>query len=450
MTINFPQDFVWGTATSAYQIEGGREDGKGDSIWDRFAAAGHMPDNGDVACDHYHRWREDVALMAEMGVNAYGFSIAWTRVLPDGDGAVNETGLDFYDQLVDELLAHDIAPWVTLFHWDLPQALQDRGGWPERGTVDAFARYADVVSRALGDRVSDWTTHNEPWVAAMLGHLMGAFAPGITDWGAALAASHHLLLSHGRAVEVVRANVPDAQIGITLDCRPAVPASDDPADIEAHRHFDGFRNRWFFDPIFGRGYPTDMVEAYRERGRLPAGELPFVRDGDLDVIAEPIDYVGLNYYTSLAVTAGQEESEDPVVEPGPNPPEGHTEMGWAITPGALTAFLERLHRDYAPSNIVITENGASFSDGPDESGQVHDHRRIAYLRDHIKAVADAIDAGVPVTGYFVWSLLDNLEWTQGYAQRFGLIWVDHATGERIPKDSAAWYGQVARHGAVEA
>jgi beta-glucosidase len=436
--------FAWGVATSAYQIEGAwDEDGKGESIWDRFAHTGRMPASGDLACDHYHRWEEDLDLMAELGVGAYRFSIGWTRVLPDGDGAVNSAGLGFYDRLVDGLLARGITPWVTLYHWDLPQALQERGGWPARSTVDAFVRYADVTTRALGDRVAHWITHNEPWVAAMLGHRDGVFAPGVADWGAALAAGHHLLLSHGRAVPVIRANVPGGKVAIALDCRPSVPASDRPEDVAAHRHFDGFRNRWFFDPVFGKGYPDDMVRTYTDRGRLP-GDL--VRPGDLEAIAAPIDALGLNYYTSIPIRAGADETEDTGVAPGPNPPEGHTEMGWPITPSALTGFLVRLRDEWAPASIVITENGASYSDGPGADGAIHDDRRIAYLDAHLEAVEAAIEQGVPVDGYFVWSLLDNLEWTSGFAQRFGLVWVDHATGRRIPKDSARWYARVVSGG----
>ncbi|HSL58318.1 MAG TPA: GH1 family beta-glucosidase [Acidimicrobiales bacterium] len=438
--MNLPEGLRWGVATSAYQIEGGRhDDGKGDSIWDRFSDQGRLAQPGDVACDHRHRWREDVALMADLGIDAYRFSVAWTRVLPDGVGAVSVSGLDFYDRLVDELLAHGIEPWLTLYHWDLPAALQDRGGWPVRTTVDAFVEYADVVAGRLGDRVTHWITHNEPWVAAFLGHLYGIFAPGQADWGAALAAGHHLLLSHGRAVEVIRAASPGAEVGLALDCRPARPASDDPADVAATRHFDGFRNRWFFDPVFGKGYPADTLAAYRERGRFD-GEVPgFVHDGDLATIAAPIDFVGINYYTSIDVAAGAEEDDDPEGEPGPNPPEGFTEMGWRNTPSALTDFLVRVRDEYGPAQSVITENGASYSDGPGSDRVVDDPRRVAYLDAHIAAVSDAVDAGVPVTGYFVWSLLDNLEWVSGYDQRFGLVWVDHATGERIPKASYHWY-----------
>jgi beta-glucosidase len=440
---DLPPDFVWGTTSSAYQIEGARaEDGKGDSIWDRFADLNRMPDSGDVACDHYHRWRDDVALMAGLGLKAYQFSIAWTRVLPGGTGEINPAGLGFYDRLVDELLEHGIAPWVNLYHWDLPQALQDTGGWPERSTVEAFVRYADVVSRSLGDRVDAWVTHSEPWVAAYLGHLEGIFAPGIRDWGAALAAGHHLLLSHGRAVPIIRANAPGSQVGISLDCRPSRSASDDPADLEAQRHFDGFRNRWFFDPVFGMGYPDDIVADYRHRGRFDPGGPSWLLSGDLDEIAAPIDFLGLNYYTSLEIAAGADEAEDSGTPPGADPPPGYTEMGWPITPGDLTAFLERINTEYRPESIFVTENGASYGDGPGPDGVIRDDRRIDYLRQHIGAVLDAIEAGVPVNGYFVWSLLDNLEWVAGFSQRFGLVWVDHSTQRRIPKESYRWYRDV--------
>ncbi len=430
-------DFWWGVATSAYQIEGGRTDGKGQSIWDVFSDQGRLANPGDITADHYHRWVEDVALMADLGVNAYRFSIAWTRVMPAGTGAVNQAGLDFYSRLVDELLSHGITPFVTLFHWDLPQTLQEQGGWPGRATVDAFAEYADVVGRALGDRVKHWITHNEPWVAAVLGHIEGIFAPGMTDWHEGIKAGHHLLLSHGRAVQVLRDRSPGCSVGIALDCRPAYPASDRPEDLAACRHFDGYRNRWFFDPVFGKGYPDDMVESYLQRGRLH--DLDFVQPGDLETIAAHIDFVGVNYYTSIVVAAGSDESEDTGVRPGEQPPDGFTEMGWEITPRALTEFLVRIHEDYMPDQIIITENGASYSDRPDGSNRVDDHRRIEYLDLHIKAALEAADRGVPLKGYFVWSLLDNLEWISGYSQRFGLVFVDHATGTRTPKDSYFWY-----------
>ena len=430
-------DFWWGVAASAYQIEGGRTDGKGNSIWDVFSDQGRLANPGDITCDHYHRWRQDVSLMAELGVNAYRFSIAWTRVLPEGSGHVNQPGLDFYERLVDELLANGITPFVTLYHWDLPQALQDKGGWTSRTTVDAFAEYAGVVGRALGDRVDHWITHNEPWVATVLGHIEGVFAPGLTSWNDGLKAGHHLLLSHGRAVDALRNESPRSSVGIALDCRPASPASDRPDDVAACRYFDGFRNRWFFDPIFGKGYPEDMIEAYRNRGRIAS--LDFVRPGDLAAIAAPLDFLGINYYTSIVISAGGEEMENTGVSPGPYPPTGYTEMGWAITPHALTEFLARVSDEYQPVQILITENGASYSDAPDAAARVSDRRRIEYLDLHIKAAREAADMGVPLRGYFVWSLLDNLEWISGFSQRFGLVYVDHATGTRVPKDSFYWY-----------
>lgn len=434
------EGFAWGVATSAYQIEGAvAEDGRGESIWDRFAhTPGRITDGstGDIACDHYHRWEADIGLMADLGVSAYRFSIAWPRIIPSGVGDVNDAGLAFYDRLVDGLLDAGITPYPTLYHWDLPQALEDRGGWRSRSAVDEFVSYADVVTARLGDRVRHWTTHNEPWVAAFIGHLDGGLAPGITDWRAALAAAHHLLLSHGRAVPAIRANVPGAEVGIVLDSRPARAAGDTPEDHAAQRHFDGFRNRWMFDPVFGKGYPPDMVAAYEAAGRFDPG---LVLDGDLDEIAVPIDFLGLNFYTSYSIGEGSEESEDTGVTPGPDVPEGYSEMGWPITPHALTEYLERVKADYDPPSILITENGASFSDGPDENGVIDDQRRIAYLRDHIASVERAVDRGVPVDGYFVWSLMDNFEWGHGFTQRFGLVWTDYATLERIPKASFDWY-----------
>lgn len=437
--VSFPSPFVWGAATSAYQIEGGRTDGKGQSIWDTFSDQGRLRDSGDVACDHYHRWSEDVALMKELGINAYRLSIAWTRVLPEGTGEVNQAGLDFYRRLIDALNNNGIAPWVTLYHWDLPQALQNQGGWAQRKTIDAFVRYTAVLADGLGDRVTHWITHNEPWVATVLGHIDGVFAPGLSDWSDGLRAGHHILVSHGRAVEALRERLPKAQIGIALDCRPADPDSPSP-ERSAWRHFDGFRNRWFFDPVFGQGYPSDMVKAYRERGR----RIDFIEKGDLEVIATPIDFLGLNYYTSVYVLPGDEESEVPAVEPGPNPPEGYTEMGWKITPDALTDFLGRVTRTYQPPLIVVTENGASYSESPGPDGRVHDQRRIEYLQSHISAVEAALDAEFPVGGYFVWSLLDNLEWISGFSQRFGLVHVDHTTQKRTPKDSFYWYRDLIR------
>jgi beta-glucosidase len=435
----FPSSFTWGVGTSAFQIEGGRKDGKGDSIWDRFSDAGRLADPGDVACDHYHRWQEDVGLMRDLGVDSYRFSIAWSRVVPDGAGQVNPKGVEFYRRLVSALDDAGIEPVATLYHWDLPAKLQDSGGWTDRSTAQAFADYAGVVAEALGDRVKRWITHNEPWVASMLGYTEGFFAPGVTGWDNGLRAAHHIMLSHGLATRRLRSALPDAQVGVALDCRPATPATPSHEDANATRHFDGFRNRWFFDPVFGRGYPEDIIEDYASRGRISGLDLQFVHQDDLEVIAEPIDFLGINYYTSVEVSASEDESEYSGVPPGPDPPEGFTEMGWAVTPDALTEFLRRVDREYMPRSIVITENGASFSDGPDAAGFIDDDRRIEYLDQHITAVARAIEHGVPVDGYYVWSLLDNLEWVSGFSQRFGLVWVDHATGRRVPKKSFDWF-----------
>ena len=432
---------MWGVGTSAYQIEGARYvGGKGQSIWDSFSDAGRLAEPGDLACDHYNRYEEDLDLLAALGVDAYRFSVAWTRVIPDGRGPISAEGLAFYDRLVDGLLERGIEPWLTLYHWDLPQALQDRGGWASRETVEHFVQYAGVVAERLGDRVGNWITHNEPWVASFLGHLYGEFAPGLEDWGVALEAAHHILVSHGKATERIRELAPKSRIGLALDCRPARPAS--AVDEPATRHFDGFRNRWFFDPVFGLGYPEAILETYRSAGRIDGDPPGFVLDGDMETIATPIDFLGLNYYTTLPISTGAEERDDPERRPGPDQPEGYTEMGWAVDPDGLSRYLIHLDETYGPRSIVVTENGASFSTGPDPDGRIRDGGRIAYLALHIDAVLDADEAGVPVSGYFVWSLLDNLEWTQGYSQRFGLVWVDHETQERIPKDSFHWYRDV--------
>ena len=430
----------WGVATSAYQIEGARfADGKGVSIWDTFFDRGGVPGDTIEACDHYNRLQEDLDLLAHLGVDSYRFSIAWTRVLPDGIGDVNRPGLDFYDRLVDGLLERGITPWPTLYHWDLPQRLQDEGGWGNRRTVDAFAEYAGAAVEALGDRVTNWITHNEPWVAAFLGHLYGDFAPGLRSWDLALSAGHNILLSHGIATRVIKEADSEHRVGVAIDCRPARPASNSAEDREATTRFDGFRNRWFFDPVFGRGYPKDMLDVYESLGYIDGVPPSFVQPGDMDTIAIPIDFLGLNYYTTLPVRAGAEFRDDPEHPPGPHPDDGYTEMGWATDPQGLADYLVELHERYSAPALVVTENGASYSDGPDAEGRINDQRRIDYLEGHIEAVIAARKRGAPVTGYFVWSLLDNVEWTSGFDQRFGLVWVDHSTQQRIPKASYEWY-----------
>ncbi|MBI5029915.1 MAG: beta-glucosidase [Chloroflexi bacterium] len=447
MTLSFPKDFVWGAATASYQIEGAwDEDGKSESIWDRFA---HTPgkilngDTGDVACDHYHRWRDDVQLMRDLGLNAYRFSIAWPRILPAGRGAVNQRGLDFYNRLVDELLEQNITPYVTLYHWDLPQVLEDAGGWAVRDTAQAFAEYADVVSRALGDRVKNWFTHNEPFCAAFLGYQMGVHAPGVTDWHKAIVASHHLLLSHGWAMPIIRQNSADAQAGIVLNVGFNMPATNRREDLDAVRFGDGFVHRWFLDPLFGRHYPADMVDAYCANGFLPKG-MSFVQADDLAAISAPMDFLGVNYYRRSIMSQPTASDGTPSHEEIRLPDSEYTEMGWEVYPDGLYQLLCRLHFEYRPAKIFITENGASYADAPDAQGVIDDTRRIDYLRGHLTAAHRAIQAGVPLAGYFYWSLMDNFEWAYGYSERFGIVWIDYATQQRILKASARWYADVIR------
>jgi len=452
-TLPFPSGFLWGAATSAFQVEGAaREGGRGESIWDRFAATpGAIEDGRDaaVACDHFHRWPEDVALMKALGLNAYRFSIAWPRVQPLGRGAVNLAGLDFYDRLVDGLLEAGLAPNVTLDHWDLPQALQDRGGWGSRDTVAAFVDYAHAVSMRLGDRVRQWATHNEPWCLATLGHEQGCHAPGLKDPALALRVAHHLLLSHGQAVPVLRRNAPGAEVGIVLIHSQVEPETDGAADRDAARWWDGAFNRWYLDPLFRGEYPADAVADRVRLGHLPAGDLPFVRPGDLAAISAPLDFLGVNYY-SRNVLSGLPGpgGEKPPRSVRMAPPEALTEMGWEVWPQGLEELLLRLHRDYRPARIYITENGAAFAEAPGADGVVHDGRRIGFLAGHLRALARAIAAGVPVAGYYHWSLLDNFEWAYGYTKRFGLVHVDPVTQRRTPKDSAQFYRAVATANAV--
>jgi beta-glucosidase len=436
---SFPEGFLWGVATSAQQIEGAvAADGRGESIWDRFARGdGNIVDHSDpvLACDHYHRWRDDLGLLEWLGVGAYRFSIAWPRVLPDGV-AVNKAGLDFYDALVDALLAAGIRPFVTLNHWDLPQALQAGGGWASRATVDAFVRYADVASRRLGDRVGHWVTHNEPWCIAQLGYEEGAHAPGLSDPAASLRVAHHLLLSHGRAVEVLRRNAPRAQAGIVLILTAAQSATDSDADRDAARQLDGSFNRWYLDPLYRARYPEDVVADRVRLGHLAGPELPFVMHGDLETIATPTDFLGVNYYSRGVVKAGPAGTP---VAVRMVPDDQLTAMGWEVYPQGLHEVLVRVKDDYAPARIHVTENGAAYADEPGPDGPFVDVRRVEYLRSHIAAAQRAIAEGVPLQGYFVWSLMDNFEWGQGLSKRFGLYHVDYATQIRTPRESAFWY-----------
>ncbi len=435
-----PEGFLWGAATAAYQIEGAvHEDGRGVSIWDTFS---HTPgktwngDTGDVACDHYHRTAEDIELMRTLGLQAYRFSIAWPRILPDGTGAVNAPGLDFYERLVDDLLAAGIVPYVTLYHWDLPQALQDAGGWANRATTDAFCAYVNVVTKRLGDRVKSWITHNEPSVVAWDGHMAGWHAPGLTDLQTMISVGHHLLLSHGAAVPVIRGNAgPEAQVGITLNLSQSYAASESEADRAAAQRHDESQNRWYLDPLYRATYPQAAVDRYERRGvRIP------LRDGDLATIATPTDFLGLNNYIRVVLRGGVrgDGSDDVSVR---NPDAVYTTMDWEVYPDSFRELIERVHRDYHPQRIYVTENGAAFVDTISPDGHVHDEFRTDYLRGYIRALRQAVSAGAPVRGYFVWSLLDNFEWGKGFSQRFGIVHVDFATQRRTIKDSGLWYAR---------
>ena len=427
-SIQFPDNFVWGVATAAFQIEGASTaDGKGPSIWDTFCAQpGTIADasNGDVACDHYHRWPADLDLIASLGVDAYRFSTSWARVMPDGRGGWNEKGLAFYDRLVDGMLERGLKPYLTLNHWDLPAALQSRGGWANRETVEHFVNYACGMTHLLGDRVVSITTHNEPWVIAMLGHDNGIFAPGIKDRSVAFQAAHHLLLSHGQALVAMRQMHCKAKVGIVLNLAPMHPASGSAEDAALTRLEDGKLLRWYMDALFGRGYPIDVMDHL-------GGDAPRVASGDMAAIAQPLDFLGINYYSrSVISTAGPWDTSRgglPI-----------TDMGWEIYPQGLTELLTRLHRDYPLPPTYITENGAAFADQVVQ-GRVHDPDRVSYLRDHIAAVADAVRQGVPVSGYFVWSLLDNFEWNFGYSKRFGIVHVDYENQTRTLKESGLWF-----------
>jgi beta-glucosidase len=441
----FDEHFLWGVATSSYQIEGAvNEDGRGESIWDRFTSIpGNIIDgsSGAVACDHYHRYPQDIALMREIGVNAYRFSVAWPRIFPEGTGALNQKGLDFYSRLVDALLEAGIEPCLTLYHWDLPQALQDQGGWGSRATAFAFADYAQTVGKQLGDRVRLWMTHNEPWCITFLAHSLGLFAPGLRDFRLALQTTHHVLLSHGLAVSALRPVLPSsARIGIAPNIDAPYPASDRPEDQAAARRQDGHFNRWFLDPLAGRGYPQDMWDHY--------GELvPQVADGDLAQIAQPIDWLGINYYNANQV-ADDPHGPQPHARTIPDLTRERT-ADREVAPEYLYHSLKRLHEDYAFPALYITENGAAFPDQVSPDGRVHDAGRVRFLQQHFAQAARAIQDGVPLKGYFVWSLMDNFEWASGYTLRYGITYVDFATQQRILKDSARWYSAFIRQPIIE-
>ncbi|QYJ15201.1 Beta-glucosidase A [Rubrobacter xylanophilus DSM 9941] len=455
--MDFSEGFLWGAATAAYQIEGAaKEDGRGPSIWDTFS---HTPgrvyrgDTGDIACDHYHRLEEDLDLMAEIGLRAYRFSVAWPRVQPEGSGPANQKGLDFYRRLVAGLRERSIEPMLTLYHWDLPQALEDRGGWTSRQTSERFAEYAALVYEALSDSVSYWITLNEPWVSAWMGYGLGVHAPGRRSTADALAATHHLLLGHALALEAMRSSDNGNRLGITLNLSPVRAASSEPADAEAARRVDGNANRLYLDPLFRGSYPQDVLEHYRA-----ASDLSLVQEGDLQRIAAPIDFLGVNYYIrhTVRATVGGGTRELPTgmrfADLGAETvlPEGvqTTAMGWPVEPDGLTEILVRVKKEYRDLPVFVTENGCAVYDYVDPEGDVDDVERVSYLEEHFRAAQAAIERGVDLRGYMVWSLLDNFEWAEGYSKRFGLVFVDYGTQRRIPKASARWYAEVIRRGGV--
>jgi beta-glucosidase len=445
LATRFPPGFRFGAATASYQVEGSVDvDGRGRSIWDTYA---HTPgrtrngETGDVACDHYRRWESDLDLIAELGLRAYRFSIAWPRIQPDGRGPANAAGLDFYDRLVDGLLARGIEPWVTLYHWDLPQALEDAGGWTEPMMVERLGEYAGIVAARLGDRVRRWITLNEPRTHALMGYGVGRHAPGRTGWDTALRAAHHMHLAHGAAVRAIRAAAPGALVGVCHDINHAVPASDDPDDVAAAARHDGAMHRWFLDPTFGRGYPTDLLAWYEDHGFLDRWDPAAIAR------AEPIDFLAVNYYRREPIAAAPVRDGWGIGGRVVERPGEHAGNGWEIWPDGLRTELERVHSTYAPRELAITENGATFPDEPGLDGIVDDAARRSYLERHLSALADARDAGVPVNAYFAWSLLDNFEWAEGYANRFGIVHVDFASQARVPKASGRFYAEMLRSAA---
>lgn len=434
----FPAHFLWGAATASYQIEGAiHEDGRGSSIWDDFAAIpgkvyqGHT---GEVAADHYHRLEEDTDLMVQLGLGAYRFSIAWPRILPEGRGTVNQAGLDFYDRLVDMLLAKGIIPFATLYHWDLPSQLEREGGWLNRATAYAFAGYAEVVARRLGDRIANWITLNEPWCSAYLGYGIGVHAPGLKDRQAAIDAAHHLLLGHGLAVPRMRAHLPStAQVGITLVLNPIYGADERVETARDVALANQFSNGWFLDPIYRGSYPERFFE---HMGLNP----PPIQQGDLESISVPLDFLGVNNYSRILVRgAGTQPLADQFESVSPVPNACYTDMGWEIYPNGLRDVLVSVARNYPVGKLYVTENGAAFPDVWDGGDTVSDPRRVDYLRTHITACAEAIERGAPLAGYFVWSLMDNFEWGEGYAKRFGVVYIDYPTQRRVIKESGHWY-----------
>ena len=435
--------FNWGVATSSYQIEGAHDtDGRGPSVWDVFShTKGRVKngDTGDIACDHYNKFSDDIILMRELGVDSYRFSVSWPRIFPIGtEDKINQSGMDFYDRLVDTLLENNITPFVTLNHWDIPQGLEDLGGWTNRDMVQQFVKYSHYLSRDLGDRVANWITHNEPWCISFLGYVEGRKPPGLKGaWAKSLHTAHHLLLSHGKAVPEIKSNVRNAKVGITLNLNTAIPASDSEYDKKECDFYDAQFNRLYLDPLYKKKYPKLLFDRLLEKGAIKQSDLNFIEEGDLKTISTPTDFLGVNYYSRAVI---RDESVDEMlnekhkVTMGPK-----TDFGWEIYPKGIYDLLKRLQDDYNVNEIMVTENGCSYSDGPDENKKVNDINRVEYHRSHIEQILIAVDEGIPCTAYFAWSLMDNFEWAEGYSQRFGLIWVDFDTLERIPKESYYWY-----------
>ncbi|HHV29268.1 GH1 family beta-glucosidase [Acetivibrio mesophilus] len=443
-TINFPKDFIWGSATAAYQIEGAyNEDGRGESIWDRFS---HTPGNienghtGDIACDHYHRYEEDIKIMKEIGIKSYRFSISWPRIFPEGTGQPNQKGLDFYKRLTNLLLENGITPAITLYHWDLPQKLQDKGGWKNRDTTDYFAEYSEEIFKNLGDIVPIWITQNEPRVVSLLGHFLGIHAPGIKDLRTSLEVSHHLMLSHGKAVKLFREMNINGQIGIAPNLSYHYPASQKPEDIAATELSFSIDARWYLDPLFKGSYPEDALEHYKNKGI----ELSFSQD-DLKLISQPMDFLAFNNYSSSFI------KYDPTSESGYTGADSivenfeKTDMGWIVYPEGLYDLLMLLDRDYGKPNLIISENGAAFKDEISSNGRIEDIKRTQYLKDYLTQAHRAIQDGVNLKGYYLWSFMDNFEWAYGYNKKFGIVHVDLETQERKIKDSGYWYKEVIKN-----
>lgn len=441
----FPKDFIWGVATAAYQIEGAHNvDGKGENIWDRFTSIPgniYKNHNGNVACNHYNLYEKDIEIMEELGIKNYRLSISWARIFPKGYGEINQKGLDYYKRLINTLISKGIKPAVTLYHWDLPQHLQDMGGWANRKVIDYFVEYAELMFKEFGDVVPIWITHNEPWVVSILGHAWGVHAPGIKDYKTALQVAHNILLSHGKVVKLYRSMNLKGKIGITLNLSSTHPLTDDEKDVRAAEVYDGFLNRWFLDAVLKGTYPEDMVKLYREQNILPE-----YTDEDMRIISEKIDFLGINYYTRSVLK--YDENAYPLKASLVDLENPKTDMGWEIYPQGLYELLTNIHHNYGGVDILITENGAAFNDIVNYKGKVVDDYRIDYLYRHLREAHRAISEGVNLRGYYLWSFLDNFEWAEGYAKRFGIVFVDYKTQQRIVKESAYWYSNVIKNNSL--